>query len=372
MTDDQLLFGPRVYLVLLFFDFTGRLVDTFFNYSYISSHTHSPVNIIMAELSPDDSPAADELSITISHHGKTHTFTFSNPEATLTDLTQQISERFSIPAEHQKFMISPKVGLLKPPYPDPNLPLHTIASKRIQLLAPLPSDLASLAPPPTRPKSTLKTAKPARTIDHRKAHNDITYTFHKLIPLNYLPNPERSLRFLERLRDDAGIKSAMAKHKFAVGILTEMNPAEHTTHESKTLGLNRNHGEVIELRLRTDSYDGYRDYKTIRHTLCHELAHNVHGDHDRKFWDLMKIIEADVKKGDWTRGGQTVGHEEFYNPDDQGAGDHIDGGGWQGGDFVLGGSSASASSGLSRREAMAKAAEERMRKQKELEDEPSQ
>ena len=59
-----------------------------------------------------------------------------------------------------------------------------------------------------------------------------------------------------------------------------MNPAEHTTQESRTLGLNRNRGEVIELRLRTDAYDGYRDYKVIRKTLCHELAHNVHGEHD--------------------------------------------------------------------------------------------
>lgn len=326
----------------------------------------------MSEDTLNGIPAVEDFSVTILHHGKTHTFAFSSPDGTLTDLTIQISERFSIPVEHQKFMISPKVGLLKPPYPDPNLLLHTIATKRIQLLAPLPSDLASLAPPPTRRNAGIKSAKPARIMDHRKAHNDITYTFHKLIPLNYLPNPERSLRFLERLRDDPGIKSAMAKHKYSVGILTEMNPAEHTTHESKTLGLNRNHGEVIELRLRTDAYDGYRDYKTIRHTLCHELAHNVHGEHDRKFWDLMKIIEADVNKGDWTRGGQTVGHEEFYNPDDQGVGDHVDGGGWQGGDFVLGGSSAAPSSGLSRRDAMAKAAEERIKKQKALEDQSRQ
>lgn len=121
-------------------------------------------------------------------------------------------------------------------------------------------------------------------------------------------------------------------------MLTEINPAQHTTHESRTLGLNRNRGEVIELRLRTDAYDGYRDYKTIRKTLCHELAHNVHGPHNRDFWELCKEIEQEVERGDWTSGGRSVGKEEFFNPGDGGVGDeHVDRGGWEGGEYVLGG-----------------------------------
>ena len=162
----------------------------------------------------------------------------------------------------------------------------------------------------------------------------------------------------------------MTKHKFSVGVLTEMNPAEHTTHESKTLGLNRNKGEVIELRLRTDAYDGYRDYKNIRDTLCHELAHNVWGDHDRNFWDLTKSIEKEVRQNDWKSGGHLVSNEVFYDPEDrEGNGGHVDGGGWSGGDFVLGGSSGKIAEGqrLGRREAMARAAEERMRKQRDAE-----
>jgi len=164
------------------------------------------------------------------------------------------------------------------------------------------------------------------------------------------------------LRDDPGIKASMRKHKFSVGLLTEMDPAMHTTHESRTLGLNRNKGEVIELRLRTDAYDGYRDYKTIRKTLCHELSHNIWSEHDRNFWNLTGEIEKEVEKGDWTRGGRSVGEEEFYNPHDGGVpeGGH-DHGGWTGGEFVLGGVSGE-NSGLSRREVVARAAEARMRK----------
>ena len=153
-----------------------------------------------------------------------------------------------------------------------------------------------------------------------------------------------------------------------------MNPAEHTTHESRTLGLNRNRGEIIELRLRTDAYDGYRDYRTIRKTLCHELAHNVYGEHDRDFWDLTNAIEKEVEGNDWRAGGHALTDQEFYNPEDGGVdGEHMDGGGWTGGEFVLGGRSdgsgpASAKhDGLGRRELMAQAAEERMKRQRDAE-----
>ena len=165
----------------------------------------------------------------------------------------------------------------------------------------------------------------------------------------------------------------MRKHKFSVPLLTEMNPDEHTqsNHEgtSRTLGLNRNAGEVIELRLRTDAHDGYRDYKTIRNTLCHELAHNVWGPHDKNFWTLCKQIEKEVAAADWKSGGHSVGSEEFY--DGGSAEDMIDDhGGWTGGEFVLGASSANgkdmgSSSGMSRREVLARAAEERAKKIKE-------
>lgn len=166
----------------------------------------------------------------------------------------------------------------------------------------------------------------------------------------------------------------MTKHRFSVGVLTEMNPAEHTTHESRTLGLNRNRGEVIELRLRTDAYDGYRDYKTIRKTLCHELAHNEFGEHDRQFWDLCGQIEREVERGDWKSGGRALTEEVFFHGGE--GGDHVDGGGWTGGEFVLGGGSQAKttapgetanSRGLSRRELLAKAAEERIKRQHEAE-----
>lgn len=327
-----------------------------------------------------DTMETDTLPITFTHHGTSHTFEFPS-SATITELSSRIEEDLFVPASNQKLMVS-KLGLLKPPFKDPSLPLSRLSDKKISLLGATAAEASSisktaieasqrLSRPNNRPQPKVKAYK---THDWKKEQEEAQYTFLTLRPLPYLPRPERSLAFLQRLKDDAGIKAAMRKHKFTVPLLTEMNPIEHTTsnHEgtSRTLGLNRNAGEVIELRLRTDAYDGYRDYKTIRNTLCHELAHNVHGQHDRNFWDLCKQIEKEVAGADWRSGGHSIGSEEFYGQEGDEVDDH---GGWEGGEFVLGAGGSGAaesvggvqSQGMSRREILAKAAEERLKRMRE-------
>lgn len=131
--------------------------------------------------------------------------------------------------------------------------------------------------------SPLKPAKPTP----RKRTVEDQYTFTALHALPHLPDSATSLAFLERLRSDRGIRAAMRKRKWTVPLLAEMEPLGNTSADgSKTLGLNRDRGRVIEVRLRTDWYDGWRDYKTVRKTLCHELSHIVHDEHNRAFWDL--------------------------------------------------------------------------------------
>lgn len=58
----------------------------------------------------------------------------------------------------------------------------------------------------------------------------------------------------------------MQKHRFSVGVLTELAPHEHPG----LLGLNVNAGQAIKLRLRTDAYDGMRVYREVRRVLCRE------------------------------------------------------------------------------------------------------
>lgn len=91
-----------------------------------------------------------------------------------------------------------------------------------------------------------------------------------------MPRPDEARAVLQRLADDPAIQHIMQKHEFAVGVLTELAPHEHPD----LLGLNVNAGQEIKLRIRTDKYDGFRLYSEVRKVLCHELTHNVWGDHD--------------------------------------------------------------------------------------------
>ncbi|ETS78876.1 hypothetical protein PFICI_08729 [Pestalotiopsis fici W106-1] len=326
----------------------------------------------MADSTPD-APTSEIVSITLSHDGKVHSFQLE-PDATITDLANTVEEQLSIPVSNQKF-IAPKLGLLKAPFKDPNLPVAQLDNRKpIKLMGTTAGDVADLnktldaaaareavyaAQRRAQPK--IRTQKTAQQLQ-----DEAKYTFHKVEPLRYLPNPERSRQFLERLKADPGIVSVMRKRQYTVGLLTEMDPLSNTesNHEGTTrlLGLNRNRGQVIELRLRTDAYDGYRDYKTIRKTLCHELTHNVHGDHDRKFWDLCHQIEKEVAQADWKSSGRSISAQsDFYEPSEEVAYDH---GGWTGGEFVLGSgpSGSRAAGGRSIREVLAEAAEERIRR----------
>lgn len=330
----------------------------------------------------EESNGDGDIQMDIQVHFHAKQFTIRAPaDITIAQFSSSLAELLSIEPGRQKIMVTPKPGILKPPFADKPLSTIYTPKTKITLLGSTEKEISDLDASITRVRVRSQNRlaagraapKAAKYRDWKRMQEESTYTFQSIRPLSYLPKPDRSQRFLERLADDPGIKSAMRAHKFSVGLLTEMNPAEHTTQESRTLGLNRNRGEVIELRLRTDRYDGYRDYKVIRKTLCHELAHNVFGEHDRDFWDLTGQIEKEVDKGDWKHGGHRVTDNEFYNPGDNGYIDgeeHYDAGGWTGGEFVLGTDQGSiGNEGLSRRQILAKAAMGRAEKQSQAQKE---
>ena len=318
------------------------------------------------------------ITLAFHHGGKIHSHVFPE-DATLQTLSDHVSETLDIPNSNQKFLISPKPGLIKPPFDgsdrSPLLLKDVATAKKIVLLGSTSSQIEALnhkikngATQANRRigDGPVKAAAPSRTRDWKQIQDEMNYTFHDVKPLDFLPFPERSTAYLNKLRDDPGIKAAMVKHKWSVPLLTELNPAENTTHESRTLGLNENKGQKILLRLRTDDYDGYRDYKTVRDCLCHELAHNVHGDHNRDFYDLMKQIQEEVKRNDWKHGGKALSNSEFYEtgPEEADPERQLVGGIQRLGSGSANNQSQSTSSASSsadaRRERMARAAEARM------------
>merc|ERR1719262_978427 len=115
----------------------------------------------------------------------------------------------------------------------------------------------------------------------------------------------------------------MKSRKFTVGILTEMSPAEaqermanRGTPNMDLLGYNQNSGEMIVLRLRTDSLKGFRPYHDLINTLIHELTHNVWGPHDHNFWKLFGELKAQYMKfhSFWSHNGSsTSGNVERFD-----------------------------------------------------------
>jgi hypothetical protein len=326
------------------------------------------------------------ISIAVNFAGEKVLFNFST-DASVEDLIIACDERWGSDYDWSASKMipdrTPGVKPLLKPKTDLAISIAPLSGKSVKVIASKVKDITQLHESErqalkhwARRREAQKHARKATATPRNP--EDATYTFLQVRPLPNMPHPERSLAFLKKLMLDPGIRHVMRKHKFTVGLLTEMDPAAYTesTHEGVTriLGLNRNGGEVIELRLRTDAGDGYRAYGVIRKTLCHELAHNVHGPHDSKFWDLCHQIEREVQAADYTSSGRTVGDQEYYHPsegleggdnDEEHAFDH---GGWTGGTYVLGGNGNAGGSGsqgsagpqgIPQREIMLQAAERR-------------
>lgn len=331
---------------------------------------------------PDsDGPEPGWITINVTHRKQNYAFQFPD-DATVPDLFDEIAATLDIPPSNQKILVS-KGPLLKAPFKEPYTALSALQNKtmtlmgsgvaEVQAVQNMSDKVAQRNAARIAQKTKAKGTKRSSIKTSANFADNAKYTFLQVRPLDGLPRPERSRLLLMRLKEDPGIRAAMAKHKFTVSLLTEMEPLSHTqaTHEgvSRILGLNRNWGEVIELRLRTDAHDGYRDYKTIRKTLCHELAHNVHGPHDQQFWDLCHLIEREVDAVDWKSSGHTIGETSRYTVLGQNSAEddnHEDEWGWTGGEFVLGGVK-NEGAAMTRREILAQAALERQRKQDQAE-----
>ena len=128
------------------------------------------------------------------------------------------------------------------------------------------------------------------------------FGFQRITSIPHFPEPEKAVDFLERLANDNGVVKIMEKHRWNVGHLTELPPdGQVGVSEVCLMGLNKNHGQEILLRLRTDDLKGFRKYEYVRKVLLHELAHNEWGDHDNNFKILNSQLNREVVELDWTK-----------------------------------------------------------------------
>ena len=129
---------------------------------------------------------------------------------------------------------------------------------------------------------------------------DSEYRFGRFEVLYRRPNPTpfEAEKLLKKLATDPGIIKIMKSRKFGVCTLCELDPEDADQEQAEKgegnkclLGWNRNFGERIALRLRTNDFVSFRKYDSIVNTLIHELTHNVFGPHDEKFWGLFNDLK---------------------------------------------------------------------------------
>ncbi|CAG7847900.1 SubName: Full=Uncharacterized protein {ECO:0000313/EMBL:CCA72615.1} [Serendipita indica DSM 11827] len=234
----------------------------------------------------------ETVSIVVSHRSQTYTLHLGQ-DATLADLQAELSGLTSVPPHLQKLLYKGKKSS------DSTTRLKDAGlttGVKVTLLGNPESTINSLLDAEKqkeRKEEILKAraAKPGPKVRSTGPAKPLTsYRFHRIEPLRHLPEPAKAESLLQRLAADPAIVHIMQTHKFSVGTLTELAPHEHP----ELLGLNKNAGESILLRLRTDRYDGFRLYSEVRRVLCHELTHNVWGDHDDNFKALNSRLNREV------------------------------------------------------------------------------
>lgn len=104
------------------------------------------------------------------------------------------------------------------------------------------------------------------------------------------------------------VKPIMRQRSWRVGTLAEFYPSQ-----SNLLGLNINHGQKINLRLRhAGDATQFLRFEDVVDTMLHELCHNVIGPHNQAFhalWDQLRDEhEALVRKGYTGEGFLGRGH----------------------------------------------------------------
>ncbi|KAF4044241.1 PUB domain-containing protein [Phytophthora infestans] len=253
----------------------------------------------------------------VSYKGKTHELSFPDePLPTVADLQAQIEHVVGVQQDTQRlFQKHRRVDCS-----DESRRLRDVCDEAVPFLLMAGASTAQIE----RMNATqnamqreMKIRENRHVVDISKRNQGVqardavstTYRFHVIEPLNNFADKNKAQEILEKLANDRGILAVMAKHKWSVGVLAEMPPDGKVGVDPVcVLGLNQNKGQKILLRLRTDDLLGFRKFLSIKKVLFHELSHNVHSEHDNKFYQLMRQVERECSELDWTNsGGAAVG-----------------------------------------------------------------
>lgn len=252
----------------------------------------------------------EDIILTVSFRGTSHTVSLPN-DAPVSALHSRLEALTSVPPSLQKLIYRGKKIQHRQDDPDPEPTIAQAGLRngiKVQMLGSTAEELGQLNAADAahhkkeqilkdralKPRVQLRSTGSSSTSSHQ-------YRFHRIEPLTHLPRPETATECLTTLSKDPAILHIMQKHRFSVGLLTELAPHEHPG----LLGLNVGGGGTIKLRIRLDTYDGFRPYLEVRRVLCHELAHNVWGDHDNDFKELNSQLNREVAEFEAAAGAGT-------------------------------------------------------------------
>jgi hypothetical protein len=228
----------------------------------------------------------ETISFTVSFKGKSIPFTNWAVSTTVGHVKSKLADETNIVNDHQKLMWKGKI-LQDDQATLDTLAIPAILSKaKFMLTGTTQQDQAAVQQLDKNIAALQqRRSTPAkRPFQRPRPVQDIKYTFHRISVLPEFHQQDKARQLLERLRDDRGVRAIMNQRKWSVGELIELSPFEVSI-----LGYNRNAGQLIAIRLRTDDLTGFRHYDSIRKVLLHELTHNV-SERTRKGVRMVRTV----------------------------------------------------------------------------------
>jgi DNA-dependent metalloprotease WSS1 len=116
------------------------------------------------------------------------------------------------------------------------------------------------------------------------------YKVGRIVILDHMNDGAAATSLLQRIASQ--VEPIMKSRKFIVPLLSEFYPKQRSL-----LGMNVNRGAEILLRLRPPTTPTtFLPYETILATMLHELTHNIHGPHDGSFYKLLNELKAECEQ----------------------------------------------------------------------------
>ena len=136
----------------------------------------------------------------------------------------------------------------------------------------------------------------------RRRQRPRDFGFQHIEPLPQFEDKDVAAEMLNAVANNPGVLKVMEKHRWKVPILRELYPDGKVGETDEcVMGLNKNNGEEILLRIRTDDLKGFRKMESVLNVLYHELAHNEISEHNDEFKALNSQIKREALEMDWTR-----------------------------------------------------------------------